>query len=76
MVYEELSIPAIQRKDISDFQTRFRTFASREERDHTYTFLLENQTPEACANLAPVTLKVIVKTEKTDQLSLDLRKNP
>lgn len=72
MAYEELVIPAIQRKDLKGFAHRFRTFTSKEERDRTFNFMTCNQNPDAAANLSPVTLKIIVQTDEVNQMTLDL----
>lgn len=75
MAYEELTIPAIQRKDKPGFAERFRLFPNnKKERDKTLAFIKENESPSTADQACAVTLRIIVKTEKVDQQELDLGK--
>lgn len=72
MAYEELVVPAIQRKDVKAFAHRFRSFSTTVERDQTLKFLRENQDAKTVDNLEPVRLRIIVETDEVNQLTLDL----
>jgi hypothetical protein len=73
MAYEELVVPAIQRKDVKGFDHRFRSFATKEERDRTLKMIRENESAVLAANMEPVMLRVIVETDENNQLTLDLK---
>lgn len=75
MAYEELTVYAIQRTDILAFGQRFRPFHTQVERDETLAFIKENQDARTVDTFEPVTLRVIVETDRDrpKQLGLDIR---
>jgi hypothetical protein len=72
MVYEEISIPAIQKQWEIGFEQRYRLFSNTKDRDHTLEVMLRQGDPDKADQTHPVTLKVFVKSDKdTEQLILD-----
>lgn len=72
MAYEELVVPAIQRKDVKAFAHRFRPFSSKVDRDQTLKFIKENEAAATADLYEPVTLRVVVQTDTNLQGVLDL----
>jgi hypothetical protein len=73
MVYEEFSIPAIQKEWESSFVERYRLFTSERDRNYTLEVILREGDPVRNKQLHPVTLKVYVKSDKdAEQLMLGL----
>lgn len=74
MVYEELTIPAIQKEWESSFVERYRLFTSERERNHTLEVILREGDPVKNRQTHPVMLKVYVKSDKdAEQLMLGLK---
>jgi hypothetical protein len=73
MVYEEFSIPAIQKEWESSFVERYRLFTSERDRNYTLEVILREGDPVRNKQLHPVTLNVYVKSDKdAEQLMLGL----
>lgn len=73
MAYEELTVYAIQDESLKAFAHRFRTFPSQEERDEAFGFMKNNLDARTASMRHPVKLRVIVQTEKNNQLELDIQ---
>lgn len=73
MVYEELSIPAIQKEWEKGFSSRFSLFNSVRERDHALEVMLKNQDSTHKGKMNSVTLKIFVKSDTdTEQMKFGL----
>lgn len=72
MAYEELTVYAIQDESLKAFSHRFKVFHSREERDQTLDFMMNNLDARTASMRHPVKLKVVVYTDDNRQLELEL----
>jgi hypothetical protein len=73
MAYDELTIYAIQDTTQKAFVERYRLYSSKAERDRTFKFLMENGESHKKKTTFPVKLRIIVKTEEDNQISMDLK---
>lgn len=76
MVYEEITIPAIQRPWESSFVERYRLFTNLRDRNQTLEVMVRDGDPGRAKQIRPVTLKIFVKSDQdAEQLMLDLFDN-